>query len=245
MPDTLLRKPAAERFKPFQADIVSRFSDKLHSITITGSALTDDFDPDRSDINSVFVLHRMDLGLLEGLAPLGKKYSRRKIGAPLIMTPGYIQSSLDVFPLEFMNIRLLHETVFGQDLFADLEIDPAHLRLQCERELKVRLIGLRQGYIAAAGDSRRLAGLLVDAFSGYIPLFRGILWISGQDPPLASDDVLAALETVCGVDAAAFRTIRRQKKKKTRPAVAQLNAVFEKTYGAIEKLGDITNAIRG
>ena len=79
MPDTLLQKTAAERFKPFQTDIVSRYADKLHSITITGSALTDDFDPDRSDINSVFVLHQMDLGLLEGLAPLGRKYRRQKI----------------------------------------------------------------------------------------------------------------------------------------------------------------------
>jgi len=143
MTDPKLKHVAAEKFKPFQEDILSRYPDNIHSITIIGSSLTDDFDSENSDINSVFVLHRMDLKFLELLAPLGKKYRKKKVAAPLIMTREYIDKSLDVFPLEFMNIKLLHKTVLGDDLFQGLEIDISDLRLQCERELKVTLIGLR------------------------------------------------------------------------------------------------------
>jgi len=74
MIDPNLKDVVVEKFKPFQDEILSSYQDKIHSITITGSALTDDFDPKKSDINSVFVLTKMDLKFLELLAPLGKKY---------------------------------------------------------------------------------------------------------------------------------------------------------------------------
>ena len=243
MTDPKLQHAAAEKFKPFQEEILSRYPDNIHSITITGSSMTDDFDPEKSDINSVFVLNRMDLKFLELLASMGKKYRKKKVAAPLIMTREYIYNSLDVFPLEFMNIRLLHETVWGDDLFQGLEIDMSDLRLQCERELKVRLIGLRQGYIASMGDRRMLSNMFADSFSGYIPLFRGILMILGKPVPVQNDDVLSALGEVSGIDVNIFRTIGKHRRQKTKPAAEQLNSVFRDCYTAIEKLGDMTDEI--
>ena len=67
-----------ERFKPFQDEILGRYQDKIHSISIIGSALTDDFDPKKSDVNSVLVLTKMDLKFLEVFAPLGKKYRKKR-----------------------------------------------------------------------------------------------------------------------------------------------------------------------
>ncbi len=233
----------AKRFNPFQDDILARYKSKIHSITITGSALTEDFDPKRSDINSVFVLQKTDLEFLELLAPLGKKYGKKGVSAPLIMTPEYILNSLDVFPMEFLNIKLLHQTVFGQDLFQDLEIKSSDLRLQCERELKVKMIGLRQGYISSAGDKKMLGNMFADSFSGYIPLFRGIILLSGQEPPLGNQEVLKTLESLSGVDTHVFKQVLEQKKHKTKLTLDQLNAIFKSYYAAIEKLGDITDAI--
>ena len=184
MADSKLNDAAAEWFKPFQDEILKSHKDNIHSITITGSSLTDDFDHKRSDVNSVLVFNKMDLGFLEVLASLGKRYGKKGISAPLIMTPEYIMHSLDVFPVEFLNIKLLHETLFGEDLFQNLEIDRKDLRIQCERELKVRLIGLRQGYIASMGDAKILSDLFVNTISGYIPLFRGMILILGKEPPL-------------------------------------------------------------
>ena len=243
MSNPKLKRACAEKFKPFQEEILSRYPDNIHSITITGSSLTDDYDPANSDINSVFVLNRMDLKFLELLAPLGKKYRKKKVAAPLIMTREYIDNSLDVFPLEFMNIKLLHETVLGDDLFCGLEVDMSHLRLQCERELKVRLIGLRQGYIASMGDRKMLSNMFAESFSGYIPLFKGILLILGKRVPVSNDDVLSALEKACGIDAQIFRTIGKQKREKSKPTVEQFNTIFEECYMAIEKLGEMTDEI--
>ena len=78
MIDPNLKDVVIEKFKPFQDEILSSYQDKIHSITIIGSALTDDFDPKKSDINSVFVLTKMDLKFLELLAPLGEKVREKK-----------------------------------------------------------------------------------------------------------------------------------------------------------------------
>jgi hypothetical protein len=243
MADSKLHDAAVERFKLFQDEILKSHKDNIHSITITGSSLTDDFDPEKSDVNSVLVLDKMDLGFLEVLASLGKAHGKKGISAPLIMTPEYIVRSLDVFPVEFLNIKLLHETLFGEDLFQNLEIDRKDLRMQCERELKVRLIGLRQGYISAMGHVKLLSDLFINTISGYIPLFRGIILIFGKEPPLRNEEVLQVLETVSGVNAQVFGTILKQKRQKTKLAITHLNAIFKDCYAAVEKLGDITDGI--
>ena len=238
-----IRDAAAEMFKPFQDDVLKHHKDQIHSITITGSALTDDFDPVKSDVNSVFILHAMNLEFLEFLAPLGKTYGKKRIASPLIMTPEYIRNSLDVFPVEFLNIKLLHKTIFGEDLFQNLVIHRSDLRLQCERELKVRLIGLRQGYLSSSGDPKILTDLFIDTVSGYIPLFKGIIFILGNEPPIKNDDVLAVLEEITGVNTRVFKTVLKQKKQKAKMTIKQLNTVFEDYYTAIENLGDITDGI--
>jgi hypothetical protein len=160
------------------------------------------------------------------------------------MTSEYIQNSLDVFPIEFLNIRLLHETMFGEDLFQNLVIDKSDLRLQCERELKARLIGLRQGYLSSSGDAKILTDLFINTISGYIPLFRGIILILGKEPPLKNEAVLTVLSETSGVDTQVFKTVLKQKRQKTKMVIKELNAIFRDYYIAIEKLGDITDAIK-
>ena len=155
MNDINLKADIADRFKPFLDKVLEQHQDLIHSVHIVGSALTQDFDHKASDINSVIVLKKMDLKFLEFLAPLGKKFGRKRIAAPLIMTPEYIDTSLDVFPIEFFNIQQLHLTIYGDDNWLDLNIKKSDLRRQCEQELKVRHIGLRQGYVSAAGDQKK------------------------------------------------------------------------------------------
>jgi hypothetical protein len=243
MNDIGLKADISARYKPFLDKVLENHQDLIHSIHIVGSALTQDFDPKISDINSVVVLHKMDLKFLEFLAPLGKKYGKKRIAAPLIMTPEYIENSLDVFPLEFFNIKMLHHTVWGEDIFQFLEIHQSDLRRQCEQELKVKLIGLRQGYISAAGDQKILARGFAESFAGYMPLFKSIILLLGKEPPNNNDGILSVLEEVSGVRTEVFKIVLNQKKKKTKPSIEQLNMVFEDYYAAIEKLGEVTDAI--
>ena len=243
MNDLGLKPDISDRYKLFLNDVMAYHQDKIHSVYVVGSALTQDYDPKISDINSVFVLHEMDLEFLDLLAPLGKKYGKKRIAAPLIMTPGYIDESIDVFPIEFLNIKLLHHTVFGNDIFKDLDIKKSDLRRQCERELKVKLIGLRQGYISAAGEQRVLAQGLAESIAGYMPLFKAVIVLFGRQAPRNNKEILSVLEEVSGLRTDAFRQVLMHKHGQTKPSGDTLNLVFKDYYRIIEQLGDMINAL--
>jgi hypothetical protein len=77
MDDSNLKADISVRYKPFLDGVLTPHRDTLHSIELFGSAVTQDYDPKISDINSVMVLHKMDLKFLALLAPLGKKYGKK------------------------------------------------------------------------------------------------------------------------------------------------------------------------
>jgi hypothetical protein len=244
MNDLNIKDRAELKFKPFLDIVLNNYIDKIHSIYITGSALTEDFTPNTSDINSIIVLNKMDLKFLENFAPLGKKFGKKQISSPLIMTPDYISSSLDVFPVEFLTINLLHKTVFGEDILKDIKINNSDLRYQCERELKVKLIEIRQGYLSSLGNRKFLADGFIRSFSGYIPLFRGIIVLLGKTPPKENKEVLITLQDVSGVNLDVFNKVLKSKKDKTKLSIETLNSIFEDYYKAIEHLGNITDEIK-
>lgn len=243
MNDLGLKTDISARYKPFLEIVLQHHQDKVDSVHLVGSVLTQDYDSKTSDINSVVVLDKMNLKFLEFLAPLGKKFGKKRIAAPLIMTQAYIDKSLDVFPIEFLNIKLLHYTVFGEDTFEDVAIKKSDLRHQCERELKVKLIGLRQGYISSAGNQRSLASGFADSFAGFMPLFKAIIVLLGSEAPRDNSEILSVLEELSGVRMDVFKLVLKQKRKKIKPSIDQLNMVFEDYYEAIERLGEVTDAL--
>ncbi|MEJ2191344.1 MAG: hypothetical protein P8Y39_03205 [Nitrospirota bacterium] len=238
-----LRPVVAERVVPFFEELLEKEDGNIHSLHVVGSALTADFNEQTSDVNSVVVLKEMDLRFLEVLAPRGKKYRKRGVAAPLIMTPGYITASLDVFPVEFLSFRLIHETVYGEDVFALIEVDNGDLRQQCERELKTRLIGLRQGYISSLGDVRTLTETYVKAMRSYAPVFRGIIHLKGEAPPERYEDIVRELARVTGVDCDIFMRLLRGRHEKLKLSQEEVKTVFETYYRATEALGKVVDEI--
>jgi hypothetical protein len=241
MTDFILDRRVKDRFDLFMEDILSSEKENIHAIAITGSALTSDWDPRRSDINSVLVMNAMGLRQIEKLAPMGKKYGKKGIASPLIMTPAHIQKSLDVFPIEFLTIKRIHLGVFGKDIFKDIEIRLSDLRTQCEREVKVKLIGLRQSYISACGDRKRISEKFIHSFSGYIPLFAAIITLLGGKPPIVNNDVLGELEKITGIGMDMFRRVSQGKREGRHWPMEQLNQIFEDYCETLEKLGDIVD----
>jgi hypothetical protein len=194
----------------FLREALAAFPDGVASYALTGSCLTADYVPGSSDINSVLVLQDMSPEKLDALAAMGRRFGKKGFRAPLVMTPDYIERSLDVFPIEFLDIKLIHKTIHGAELFSGLTIAKPMLRLQCERDLKAKLINLRQGYISCSGDGKGLRALLHEAYAGYFPLFRAMLAVCGEggEPPVLKGDVLTAMESRFGHGLDSLREIR-------------------------------------
>ena len=191
-----------QRVVPQARSAVSKLAELLHelcagranALTVFGAALDASFQPTRHNIQSVLVLEQIDLEVLRQLAQHGPELGSHALAAPLIMTPDYIRSSLDTFPLELIEIHQQHETVFGPDHFKDLRFEDEHVRLQCERELKSILIGMRQGLLAAAGRDQLLSALEAGAAERLLRTIRGMLWFKGTRTPQPASEVLKAVE---------------------------------------------------
>ncbi len=205
------------------------------ALTLFGAVAADSFDPSRHTVRNVLVVDRVDLSMLRKLADHGAKLGKARVAAPLVMTPEYIKDSLDTFPLELIEIHQQHVTLFGDDHFMDLTFEDGHVRLQCERELKVILIGLRQGLLAAAGREKFIGALEMDVGEGLMRTLRGMLWLKGQKDAKPATDVLGAVETIIEKKLPGVQTALDH-------AAHHGWDEFESLYRDVEALGGIANA---
>jgi len=238
-----VRPEAAERIGPFFEEALEKRGDAVHSLHIVGSAITEDFNPKRSDINSVIVLKERDLNFFEFLAPMGKKYGKKRLAPPVVLTLDFIRRSADVFPIEFLTYKLIHKAVWGEDIFSAIQINKKDLRSQCERELKSKLVGLGEGYISSKGDKKTLVEGYIRYMVNYIPLFRGIIHLAGKEPPVARLDVIKALPAATGVNTDVFERVYRAKASIARFSKEDLKGIFEDYYEATERLAGFIDEI--
>ena len=131
-------------FEDFVNQIESIFSADLVSIYLYGSAARNEYVQGKSDINFLVIIQSEGLKNLSGVWELLPRSQKLRIATPLVLTRSYVDSSLDTFPLELLNMMEANLLIYGEDILADLDIDNDHLRLQTERELKSKLLSLRQ-----------------------------------------------------------------------------------------------------
>jgi predicted nucleotidyltransferase len=238
-----LMPAVAKKITPMFEDMLREYGSSIHSIHVVGSAVNADYDEKRSDINSVVMLHSMDLRFVEFLAPLGRKYGKKGIAAPLVSTPEYTSNSLDAFPIEFHDFKLIHRTVFGEDILSGLAIHSQPLRLQCEREIKTKIIGLRQGYISSLGKKEDLSALLIRSFTGSMPLFRAIISLLGKEPPVPRKDVVALFSRTVKVDEGTLEKMLKLKAGLLKASDQELRSLFEQYYTVLESTGKIIDEL--
>lgn len=222
--------------EPFFLDILSHCKEDIVSIYITGSAVTKDFHPKISDINTLLVVREIKIPFFDFISALGKRYGKKRVRSPLIMTRNYICRSLESFPLEFLEMKLIHQLVYGDDVLKDIKIEKADVRLQCERELKGKLENLCQYYIKAMGSRTTLADLFVSSLSGYFPALRGILFLHNQNIPKEKGDVLNALEEHLNIDVGVFKKLLEFKSRNIYPPIEVLKEIFKDLYRTLDIL---------
>jgi hypothetical protein len=227
----------------FTEKLNAALGENLKSITVVGSSLTTDFKPGRSDVNTVLVLGGLTAGALDSIAELAKPMSRKKISAPLLMTPSYIERSLDVFGMEFLDFQFTHQTILGSDPFASLRPVKKDVRLQCERELKAMLIRLRQGYIAAAANRKLVRDILISTIKGLAPLLRAMLWLKDIDRPAETEPTFKKAGAEFSIGVEPLTTVTKWKYERIRPDAVQVRSIFESVYSIVDKLAVIVDEL--
>jgi hypothetical protein len=187
-----LRDPA-QRYAALIREVTAR---RALALIFHGIALEGGFDPSTHTARNVLLVDQSDLEQLRALGSQGRRLGKAGIAAPVVMTPGFIQASLDTFPLELIEIQQRGVRVFGEDHFASLAFADDHVRMQCERELKVALVHLHQALITSGGRDSVLHGIIVDTAEGLVRVLRGVLWLRGVRETRPAGATLAEVENL-------------------------------------------------
>ena len=148
-----------------------------------------------------FALNPGELLLLEGQNGCGKTSLMRAIAGLLEFESGEVYwdgNPVREFRQAFHGemIWMAHRTGLKLDLtlVENLAFEDEHVRLQCERDLKAMLIGMRQGLLASSGRDKLLGRLDEDVADGLMRTVRGMLWLKGRKEALPASEAIEALE---------------------------------------------------
>jgi predicted nucleotidyltransferase len=225
-----------EIFPEFTSDYQEIYRDDLLSICLYGSGARGDYIPGRSDLNFLIVLTEEGIKGLHKAFKVVAKWHRRRVATPLFMTPEYIATSLDTFPLELLNIKQDYRVVWGKDLLAKVKIRQRQLRLQLEREVKGKLLQLREAYLASKGRKRNLMAVTSQSLTAFLSIFEGILYLLDKEIPHQRGEIIKAITTETGSAAEPFVRLLEVKEGKARLSVKKLKGLMESYIEEVRRL---------
>jgi hypothetical protein len=198
----------------FALKLLENLGDNIQAIFVYGSGAGVNYKPGVSNVNMAVIVDKLDFTVLKQASVLVKGGRRHKIAPVLLLTKEYVFNSLDVFPIEFSEIKAQHKTIFGEDFFAGLDIPLKDVRLLCEQQIKGKLLHLRQAYLDIGANPRVLKHCVARAFSDLVPIFRQLVHLKGQTPCAHKEDMLRQLAEIFVLDQQALLAIYHDKNER-------------------------------
>lgn len=228
---------------PYFKELLTIHQDDIISIVIYGSACGVNYLPKISDINSLIIFRQLEFSHLKKSLKVIARGILKRITAPLVLTKEDIQSSVDIFPIEFWEMKENHVLIYGEDILSSFEIPPKYLRLFCEQQIKGKLIRIRQAYLEVGLNHRGMESLLKDSLTTLIPIFRTLIHLKGKVPPI---NKLKILEELCAEFQLAhdvFKTIYRSATQEERILRHKIDLFIGEYLKELEKLADAVDRI--
>ena len=222
--------------EPYAKNLIELLDDNLCSIAVFGSATGEDFIPKKSNVNLLVVLKEVELTHLKKCFKLVAQGRKKGIVAPLFLTRRHMETSSDVFPVEFLDMRDSHQIIYGESIFEGLDIGTENLRLECEEQLKGKLIRLRQVYLEVGANAKAISAVAVESLTSLIPVFRGMLKLAGEEPPRAKSKVIDATSKRFGVKEGILQKVLNIKAGKAKLEKKDIEDFYGRYIKEIEKL---------
>jgi hypothetical protein len=180
----------------------------IDSVMLYGSAARGDFHERYSDLNLLLILREINRAVLDQLSPVIDWWTNQmKQRPPLILTEEELQSSADVFAIETLDLKANHQVLAGRDVVDSIVVPMNLHRLQLEHELRTILLKLRQYYLLARSDQKKLQDALAKSASSVLTLFRHALIAFGLPAPDSRREVVAKIAAMEGIRAGALEAV--------------------------------------
>ena len=194
----------------------------LTAVVLYGSAVTEEFVAQHSDLNILCIVGQAGSRELEQLHPLAEWWVRQGNSAPIIFTMEELREAADVFAIELLDMKLRHRMLFGQEFLQNFEVSMQLHRLQVERELRTNWLRLRQSVLLAPAKRKAQMSIMLASISLFCVLFRHALIALDQPAPATKRDAVNAVAALTSANPLAFLSILdlREGKRKEREIAA-------------------------
>lgn len=228
-------KDLNKSLQEFSDDIKGAFGSELVSLVLYGSGAGEEFDPKKSDLNFLLVLSETGINRLSQCFSVLKKWEKRGVAVPVCVTKAYIDSSLDSFPLEFLNMKSRYRLIYGEDVLKELSFDKRYIRLQIERELKGKLLHLRQVYLETKGKLRLLRPVIAKSLTTFASIFRGILHLLEKEVPANKREAVTSAANEMNLNDTVFHELYEIASGRKKPSLTELDRAFIQYIEEIKK----------
>ena len=238
-------KDPKEIFPDITTDYKDVYGDNLISIMLYGSATGKDYRPGKSDINFMIVLSEVGIEHLDKAFEIVKKWRKRNVAIPLFLTENYVETSTDVFPIEYLNFKSNYVPVYGKDILKDLSFKPEFIRLQCEREIKGKLLLLRQVYLETSGKRRALKDVTSQSIRAFVAFFEALLHVKGLELPKEKLQIIRTTAQAFDLDSSVFEKLLDVKEDKVKLSDQDMRRLFQAYLTEVRKLSKLVDALGG
>ena len=206
----------------------------LQSVVLYGSAAGGEFHPAHSDLNALCLLRSTDATELGKLHDVARWWAKKGHPAPLVFTLAELQSAVDVYTIELLEIKNHRRILYGEDPFEPFQPPTIEHRCQVERELRHNLVRLRQNYILAAGNRKAVLAVMTGSVSAFGMLFRHALIALGEQPPDSNQEAAERLGALLNFSPTPFQELFKVRSGTRKGASLDLS-LFKDYLEAIER----------
>ena len=124
-----------------------------------------------------------------------------------------------------------------------LKFKKEDVRLQCERELKGKLLSLRQGYILTGGKKNKMSQLIDESMVTFTSLFKALLFLKDSDVPVKKSDVILLMCREFDLDESVFSVLLAHRSNSVKVDKNRLKDVLKKYIAEIGKLSEVVDSL--
>jgi predicted nucleotidyltransferase len=208
-------------------ELAKLLGDELESVIVYGSFVrTGDLESEHDVANLMLVVRSANYQTLDKIAgPI--THAEKEIPlSTMILTSEDLHSSCDVFPIKFHDMKMHHRVLMGEEVFSNLQISDAHLRLRCEQRLKNLMLRMRAEYLRHLGSNQLLFDVLMEANRKFLYDMHACLVVKTGIAPEENVDLATAYGDEFGLNADVVNEILNLRKEGDIPNLGDLKSKF-------------------
>jgi len=158
---------------------------------------------------------------------------------PVFVSEETIIRSLDVYPLEYLDMKKKYEVLFGEDVFADIKILPENIRLETEQKFKGVEIRLNQIIFEVGEKYKKILKVCFLALEDLFIGMEGLLTLKNKSISEDKLEIIEDAEEIVGFSLVSLKEVFKLKnEKEVNRDIKSVVSDFHKTVMSLSEFVD-------